>query len=207
MPKEPYGDLRPTKTFYIEPHYKSAKNVKICDITALTTKPVGEGYRSHALDVGKSAVNSLPASLTIHRATRLAPKFTVKSGYDIELAAWSETLLGVRTVRIHFTVPAGLAHCSHDIELRTKSSVFIKEKFVAESVEYVWQRRIWPRMTLVLEKCLPGRRLCVAQYWRPTLHFKRSGVLLVDTREVDHVVALLTMYVMLRKMNRRKKHG
>ena len=57
------------------------------------------------------------------------------------------------------------------------------------------------RMTLL--KNIGGRQVVVARYAQRWGSWITGGVLLVDTREVDEVVALLSAYVMLKRMQQR----
>jgi hypothetical protein len=221
---EPEPSFQPTKSLFVERHFLLNKAIRVYDITGLAaTTPDGRhdgaAYRAHACAVGQSAVASgAPAAWTLSRPRLRRRFFRVLAGdhggrepAELEsvpaLASWREPVSDWRDVAIEFAAPADgrPAHCDHPVTVHTKSRVRHWERFVVESAEFVWRCRPFREPRYVLEKWSSGgRRDVVAQFWCPKWWVKHSGALAVDTREVDHVVALLTWYVALRKIQRRK---
>jgi hypothetical protein len=95
---------------------------------------------------------------------------------------------------------------SHNVDL---DSIGGREVFAVNSVEYSWIFVGvpffigWPRLKLVLVKKLPGGRIeYVAKYWNSGISVLQSGVLALDARLLDPLVALVTLFVTLEKMRR-----
>jgi hypothetical protein len=201
---------------------------------ATTTPYEGTAFRAHACAVGQSAADAgEPATWTLHRPQRRRRLFRLLAGdhsaaiasggggdssadanpdggagAEVAAATWREPVSDFRDVSIDFAPLAngGAApHCEHPVTVHTKSRLRHWERFVVESAEFVWRHRPFSEPKWVLEKwSAGGRRTVVAQFWCPRWWLKHSGALAVDTREVDHVVALLTWYVVARKIQRRK---
>jgi hypothetical protein len=223
---EPEPDFQPTKSLFIERHYLHNRAARVHDITsqAATTpdgqQHAGAAYREHACAVGRAAAASAaPATWTVRRTRRLGRRWRLLDGDHgdsdaaepegaQELAGWREPMSAWRNVVVEFAPAADgqAAHCGHPVTVSTKSRTRHWEQFVVESELFVWRYKQFREPRYVLEKWLSGgQKQVVAQFFSQKWYIKRSGALAVDTREVDPVVALVTWYIMARKLQRRRR--
>jgi hypothetical protein len=97
--------------------------------------------------------------------------------------------------------PAGSPHAAHELLLTPVKWYRRTNEWVHNSVPYQWRcdsKYLANRMTLI--RRIGGRDIVVARYAQRWGSWITGGVLLVDEKEIDPVVAILTCNVMLIRM-------
>jgi hypothetical protein len=104
-----------------------------------------------------------------------------------------------------FTFPDGSPHSSHTITMKRVKVWNRSETFVNDSVEYQWRfDSPLSRSRFTLYKIFGGQEVVVAKYKGPLPVFRPKGALLVNEKEIDFVVALLSCCGVIRKDRQRK---
>jgi hypothetical protein len=116
-------------------------------------------------------------------------------------------LLNFGTVHIRF--PAGSTHSTHEISVEPLSHRSRAQSFIMDSVPYVWDMaaassssasdtKFWSKPMalsgrLALFKAVAGKKFEVARYESANGKFGLGGLLVLEEREVDALVAALTL--------------
>jgi hypothetical protein len=104
-----------------------------------------------------------------------------------------------------FTFPEDSPHSSHPITMKRVKIWNRTETFTKDSVEYQWRfDGALRRSRFTLYKLVGGQEVVVAKYKGPLPVLKPRGALLIDEKEIDSVVALLSCCGMIRKDRQRK---
>jgi hypothetical protein len=120
----------------------------------------------------------------------------------LELCHWRQAAISCGKAEQRF--PAGSAHSAHALDLTHPHWYRRTSVWVHDSVQYDWtcDRQLRSnRMTL--HRLVGGRREVGGRYAQRWGSCVRGGVLLIDTRVVDEVIATQTAVVMLRRMQQR----
>lgn len=86
---------------------------------------------------------------------------------------------------------------------REKKWTSFNEVFIVESVQYFWRYDGHSRRKFTLWKVIGQTKVVAARYKGKARMGRRGGTLLVDFREVDRVIAVISMLAMLRKVRQR----
>lgn len=207
--------FKPTHTLWLTPHSMLTKSIPILDLTPTLTVPYTSLDSTYKTAV-KSALKDHTHTpiYTIQRGNWMGLKWKITtqnaSGNEEEVANWKHPWLSVGEAVLSF--PEGSPHSSHDITLKPKRWGFRTENFVMDSVLYQWEMdSLLHSHGMSLFKILPAlsadekeRKVEVAKYsqkWWGA--FVTGGVVMVDSREVDVLVAVLSLAVVLKKKRQR----
>ncbi|KAK5056817.1 hypothetical protein LTR84_012349 [Exophiala bonariae] len=159
-----------------------------------------------------------PAKFVASHLTVEASSSTAESGTgQTTKAAVAEIrthLLNFGTVHIRF--PANSMHSTHEIKVEPLSHRSRAQVFTKDSVPYVWDTSssgastttadrgstFWSKPMalsgrLALSKAVAGKRFEVARYESASGKFELGGLLVLEDREVDVLVAVLTLVAVL----------
>lgn len=192
--------LRPTKILYIVPQSGWARDTTILDLTSQLHSSYHDKITSELKASAKRLANSSPPTEPIFTLTRAhwysSSRITVTDAAGVQLAEWYSPLMGYGVTHISF--PQDSPHCSHALEVKPLSVARRAQTFVNNSATYAWEtggRFKSGRMSLF--KAVVAKKIEVARYESDTGGFIAGGLLVVETREVDELVALLTCMAVL----------
>jgi hypothetical protein len=204
----------PNKVYYIQPHYLSSKQITIVDITDKISVPFVDGkdvsdeFRDAAKKVG-TAEDAEPI-FTIRKKHWYNKSYSAFAGVDTEtpLADWKHPSFSTGTATLSF--PADSKHCSHNLSISPVKRTRRTNAFVNDSVPYTWKcdYKYKPNHMSLLKR-IGGKNSTVARYTQKWATWGMGGVLLMDNREVDDLVVILTACSMLRRVKQRRweRHG
>jgi hypothetical protein len=96
------------------------------------------------------------------------------------------------------TFPGGSPHCSHSLKATPLSITQRAQSFVKDSTTYVWEaEKRFKSGCLSLYKAVAAKKVEVARYESDTGGFVAGGPLVLETREVDELMALFTCMAVL----------
>lgn len=205
FPIDESATFSPTRILYLRPG-QSTTHCEILDVT----NNLKSSYR------GDPTPELLElAQITLRANPTLAPTWTFskKSKFskshlsvfeqpgDKEIAHVNSHFLSFGTSHVHF--PPDLSNTTHDITVKPLSIKSRAQSFVKDSVPYAWQpSRLESEQSskagdLSLFKALARKKIEVAKYASVDGKFELNGLLLIDEREVDAVVTVLTLVSVL----------
>lgn len=193
-----------THTLYITPHNSTHKTVKIHDITGVSTAPYSsDRHNEETEEIGQArpdeAANWILDNHHHWRTATLHPGHAATKTTDTALASWTPSRWSQG--KNEFDFPPGSPHSSHGLVMQRQGVLSYRvETFVKDSVQYLWRYDGYSRRKLTLWKVLGGGKTAVAKYKAPYRVATTGGTLVVDSGEVDLVVAVLTCLGMLRKI-------
>ena len=187
--------LRPTKTFYYNKNSGFALSLSVYDITERVSSS-----EALSLEEAKTAVSDQPPILNIHQDSWSTRIFRVVDSTGARVAEASGPLLDFGHWKLTF--PTESEHSDHEIELRpvlrSRQDVFVKD-----SIPYFWDV-VDPRGIFKLYKVIEKSRVEVSKFtskrWR-----EPTGVLVVDDRQVDVVIAVITSVAVLKRADSFRK--
>ncbi|KAF1815910.1 hypothetical protein P152DRAFT_201488 [Eremomyces bilateralis CBS 781.70] len=210
--EEQEGGLREaTQYFIIDKHSTWRKEIKIFDITSLIELPyLSEAWDDHIRTIqsripgkSKDGTEILP-SLEISRARFFTSMMTISQPPDTSpIGTWKGSIFS--TQKSVFEFPADSPHSSHPIVMKPMGLWTASEEFVKESVRHIgkFDKRLSSRY-FTLFKQIGSQEIPVAQYRSTKLSvWIGGGVLAIDDKEIDPVVAVLWCANMLRKVEQR----
>jgi hypothetical protein len=201
--------FNPTRTYYIKPHCSLTKNIKIFNLTPHLTIPYGSpDFPAHARAVAENS--ALTPDLTVRKENVWSTRYGIfenDGNGDREIGSWRASCFSTGKSHIDFLDEAGKGR--HDITLQKLAGMGLfsrDEVFVFNSVQYLWAYKSWHCSNrIALYKMLPGgEKQLVGRYWQGW-DWRTGGTFVVDERELDDVVGVLTCVVQLKKRRQRQK--
>jgi len=189
--------LEPTRAFYIHGG-GLLKTFTITDITEstevsafLTTTDL-----THLIAKAKSDAATKAVSIQLDKPSVFSTAITARdpSGALVATISGAVLTLGRQTI----TYAVGSSH-HHPIKLSPVHPASRADEFVIESVPFLWDV-VDGRRRCELTKVLDGTRVEVGRFVAESPRDK-SGVLLVDSREIDEILAALTCVAVLNRMD------
>ena len=185
----------------------TSKNIAIHDVTGkVDMEYVGGDIEDKYHDKARAATygKDKTPKYTIAKESgllgRTSTMFSVEDGKEI--AYWKHPALALKSAELTF--PEGSPHASHSITMKTRHVSSMANEWVQDSVKYEWEcPSQWKAGQYTLFRTAAGTRSVIGRYSQSMIKILAGGVLLVDTKEIDEVVAVLTMCVMLRRMLQR----
>ena len=108
----------------------------------------------------------------------------------------------------HITFPADSVRCSHTLEVKPLSTARRAQSFVKDSVPYAWETPGgFKSGRMSLYKLIGSKKIEVARYKSESGRFHTGGPLVLETREVDELVASLTCMALLNQRDAFYKTG
>ena len=207
--------LEPNRMFHIAPHNFLSKVVKVFDITDRITMDVGtDGWKDEAKALCRSYKHQPRADRKNNAGTAYLTAKRVPAWYSKNFAI--ELLDNPGTIEAEWkggfsslakniiTWSAESQHCTHQLVLSVDSFMKFREKFVCDSVTYLWQcNNYWTRHDFSLYKCVGQEKIEVGRYWQSVKFLETAGILALDARELDEIVIIVTCLVVLRKKRQR----
>ncbi|KAE9367304.1 hypothetical protein N431DRAFT_513597 [Stipitochalara longipes BDJ] len=188
--------LQPTTVLYTHKS-NGSKNISVIDITDHDSN----AQSTIDLDVAKAKANGRKPMLELSQDTWYSRtlKATDDSGAVVAEVSGPLLALGLWTL----TFPTESPHSSHPIELRPAGMLRREDVFVKDSIPYIWD--VLDAFALCkLYKVMDSKRVEVARY--TAKHSRDStGVLVVDGKEVDLVVAVMTWLAVLKRSDSFRK--
>jgi hypothetical protein len=195
--------FKPTVVFYIQKHTSFSQTIRIFNLTEKVAGSYGsEKFNEKALKTAKSC-KSEDALLNVHRLRWGSHNFTVELAADkSKVADWKGGWTSANKNTILF--PEGSRYCSHTVTIQVDSYIKFKERFIVDSVSYIWAvGNIFTMRQFTLKKTIGDETKEVAKYWQPHMQFKQGGLVFVDATEIDEVVAVLTCLAVVRKIRQK----
>jgi len=198
----------PNRIFYILRHNLFSKEICIIDITTSLNVPYTGGDITDEL---RDAARALSEDKEL--AAKPVYTFRAKHWYSsercmidttsgAELATWKHGSMSSSPATLSF--PPTSPHSSHPITMQNIKWYKRTNEWVQNSITYAWRcdsKKKANRMTMV--KMVAAKQVVAARYVQRWGSWITGGVLLVDGREENEVVACLTACVMLRRMMQR----
>jgi hypothetical protein len=198
--KESEQTLKPNRIFYIELHSSFTKTIKILDLTDLVKSEYpSEQFENETKQIATSSPPQPWLNIT-RTATFLSKKFVAeKPGeQNVEVAQWKGGRFSSSSNT--FTFPPDSPHSSHPITVEAESKFKFREQFVKDSVVYLWKPdNALTARKFTLYRIIGAQKQVVGRYWQGRWQVRCGGTLVLDTHEVDEVVAVLSMVSTLRK--------
>ena len=198
--------LSPTRVFYIRAG-SGRHHSDVFDYTSQLQSSYTSDIDKHFLEAAERVNNANPATKPTWELEKskwyTSSHVTVTSPANAggERARWHAPILMYGTTRIKFAEAS--PHCMHDIEIQPLK---LRERgmgFVKDSESYAWQATPRSdtetvelgRMSLYKATALNSgsKKTEVARYRSTTGRFETGGILVVEAREVDVLVAVLTL--------------
>lgn len=200
MPIDEAITLRPTRILYIVPQSGWAQDTKILDLTAQPHDSYPDDLTPEFKASAKRLASSTPPLAPIFTLTRAhwysSSRLTVTDSAGTQLAEWHSPIMAYGATHIRFS--ADSPHCSHELEVKPLKIGRRAQSFVNNSTTYVWEtggRFKSGRMSLY--KAIGAKKIEAARYESDSGTFIAGGLLVLETREVDELVALLTCMAVL----------
>jgi hypothetical protein len=200
MPVDEAITLRPTRILYIVPQSGWARDTMILDLTAQLHASYPDNLSPEFKASAKRLASSTPPIAPIFTLTRAhwysSSRLTVTDTAGAQLAEWHSPLMAYGVTRIRF--PADSPHCGHALDVKPLGVGRRAQSFINNSVMCAWEtggRFKSGRMSLY--KAIGAKKVEAARYESDSGTFIAGGLLVLDTREVDELVALLTCLAVL----------
>ncbi|KAF2663669.1 hypothetical protein BT63DRAFT_418579 [Microthyrium microscopicum] len=193
--------VKPNKIYFIGGHWGFTQQIKIYDITSTINDeydPKNTDWFKKTWGIANKSKSPLESMILVNRDRWYGNNFTFNESNGAKIAEWKGGWHSNSDNQIMF--PAESAICSHAITMEVDSYFKFRDSFVVDSVKFVWLATNAVSMrAFELRKIIAGEQTEVARFWQPLGQFKQGGILIVNTEEVDPIIAILTNLVVLRK--------
>ena len=200
MPIDKTVALQPTRILYIVAQSGWDRETKILDLTSQLLDSYQDDFTEDFNASVKRLVGSSPPPPPIFTLTRAhwysSSRLTITDAEGAQLAKWHSPILGYGVT--HITFPEHSTHCTHALEVKPLSVARRAQSFISDSATYAWEtagRFKSSRMSLY--KAIAGKKIEVARYESESGGFTAGGPVVLGTKEVDDLVALLTCMAVL----------
>ena len=186
----------PTHTFWVTPH--GTREVRVLDLTDDISVPYTELDSEYKADVKRALKeHTFSPVFTYFRESpllRTSKHYSIKDERGEELAQLK--LTGSTTGETVITFPEDSPHCHHPIS--TKNKPFSPEAFTLNAQSYFWEaeKGLSEKKTLyrIEGEGQDQRKVQIGKYALGGAFFSRGGICVVDDREIDGLVACLTLH-------------
>jgi len=120
----------------------------------------------------------------------LGTHYLLKDRAGNEVAEWKSGILSFG--RTSFKFPQGSEHAGEEFDIKPVSTWKRAEAFVKDGITYTWDVDKSHHEHRTLSKVVDGEKMEVARYAQKHVHDK-EGLLLLNGKEVDEMVAVLTL--------------
>jgi hypothetical protein len=199
----PIGDavaFQPARILYIVPQSGWARETKILDLTSQLLDSYQGDFTENFKASVKRLVSFSPPPPSIFTLTCAhwysSSRLTVTDAEGAQLAKWHSPIMGFGAT--HITFPEHSTHCTHALKVKPLSVARRAQSFVKYSVTYAWEaagRFKSGRMSLY--NVTRAGKIEVARYESESGGFTAGGSLVLVTKEVDELAALLTCMAVL----------
>lgn len=202
------GPFTPTKTYWITPHGFLSREIKILDLTQDLPVPFTGFSPAYKEQVKKTLKDhSFTPIYTAHRSNWIGLKYTITDSNGELVANWKHPWTSVGEAILTF--PDDSPHCSHPISFKNKRWGLRTESFTVNSVPFIWKMdSLWNSTNSTLYKVLGSgdneQKIVVGKYGQKWWgSFVTGGTFVVDEKEIDGLVACLSLAVLLKKKRQR----
>ncbi|KAI0021458.1 hypothetical protein F4780DRAFT_278036 [Xylariomycetidae sp. FL0641] len=192
--------LQPTQIFYLKGciHFKTTAQIQ--DLTGRVSEPWKGDFSPAFLSACAAAARGAGPAFEISSCGNMMR--TIKTMTDAASGGGRVCDLNITFVSFGSSTvrfPAGSPHCRHEVELCPvgdgRDEARKHEAFVKNSIPYFWDMTAAGGNTAVLYKALNQQRVEIARV--AGYGFDKDAVLVLNGRELDHVVALATAVILL----------
>lgn len=200
--------FNPTGIYWITPHGFCTSKITILNLTKDMDVPYTNMTNEYKTEVKRTLKDhSFTPAITLYRENWMGLKYNIKDDQGQHVAHWSHHWSS--TGKAVLTFPEDSPHSTHPISLRNRRWGFRTETFTVNSQPYFWEMdSYWHSTNMTLYKMVgtgEGQKKVeigkYAQKWWGS--FLTGGVFVVDEKELDGVVACLTLVVVLKKKRQR----
>jgi hypothetical protein len=200
MPIDKTVALQPTRILYIVAQSGWDQETKILDLTSQLLDSYQDDFTKDFNASVQRLVSSSPPPPPIFTLTRAhwysSSRLTITDAEGAQLAKWHSPILGYGVT--HITFPEHSTHCTHALKVKPLSVARRAQSFISDSATCVWEtagRFKSGRMSLY--KAIGDKKIEVARYESESGGFTVGGPVVLATKEVDELVALLTCMAVL----------
>jgi hypothetical protein len=198
----------PTAVYWISPHSTLASKITVIDLSKDMDIAYSGMTNEYKAQVAKTLQDhSYSPMITCTRNSWFGMTFDITDDQDNHLAGWSHPWSSLGEAVLTF--PQDSPHCSHPISLRNKTWGLRSDAFTVDSQLCFWEPdSYWHSTNMTLYKVTgtgdAERKVEIGKYaqkWWGSIW--TGGTFVVDDKEIDGVVACLTLIVVLRKKRQR----
>lgn len=202
LPIDESVTLRATKILYLDAFQKHAS--RVLDLTSQQLQHSFDGDITPAFR--ELAHVTLKANTTTKQAwhlrrtqqhLRFNTRVTAFEPNQTAQVAYVDThVLSYGASHIYFSPDS--PHCSHEITLKPIAVMTRSQSFIKDSANYIWERTPSKSSStgsgrLTLYEAIGRKKIEVARYASANSKFDFGGLLVLEEREVDALVAILTL--------------
>tara|TARA_R110002003_G_scaffold138_8_gene12710 strand:+ start:14678 stop:15388 length:711 start_codon:yes stop_codon:yes gene_type:complete len=198
----------PTAVYWITPHGLLTKNITVLDLTKDMDVPYTDMSNEYKAQVKKTLKDhSFTSAINCHRTNWLGLKYNITDDQNNSIAHWSHHWSSVGEAILTF--PEDSPHSAHPISLRNKRWGLRTESFTVNSQPFFWEMdSLWHSTNMTLYRVTGSgegqKKIEVGKYAQKWWGgFVTGGTFVVDEKELDGVVACLTLIVVLKKKRQR----
>lgn len=200
--------FKPTAVYWITPHSSLAGQLTVLDLTRDMDVPytgMTNEYKEHIRKTMQD--HSYTPAITCKRKGWFGLTYDVVDDQSNHIANWSHPWTSVREAVLTF--PEDSPHASHPVSLQNRTWGLRSETFTLNSQPYLWEMdSLWHSTNITLYKVTGSgdaeKKTEIGRYaqkwWGP---FVTGGSFVVDDKEIDGVVACLSLLVVLKKKRQR----
>jgi hypothetical protein len=194
----------PTTVYWVAPQGTATSKIVVYDVSKDIHMPYIGMTNDYAAEV-KRALNDhiYTPAITIEATHWLGLKYQIKDEQGNHVAHWSHPLVQLNDALLVF--PEKSPHATHPISVRNKTWSLGTETFTCNTHSYVWEMdSLWHTASMTLYKVVGSgdrqAKVKVAQFAKKWWGGAGTGgAFVVDEKELDGVVACLTLLVKLKK--------
>jgi hypothetical protein len=198
----------PSTVYWISPHSTFASKVAVLDLTKDMEIPYTGLNNEYKAAITKTLKDhSYTPAITCNRNGWFSLQYDITDDQSNHLAHWSHSWSSFGEALLTF--PEDSQHSSHTISLHNKTWGLRTETFTLDSQPFFWEMdSLWHSTNMTLYKSTGSgeteKKVEVGKYAQKWWGgFVTGGTFVVDEKEIDGVVACLTLIVVLRKKRQR----
>ncbi|KAH3975312.1 hypothetical protein HBH98_099260 [Parastagonospora nodorum] len=198
----------PTSVYWVSPHSTLASKITVLDLSKDMDVQYSGMTDEYKAQVAKTMQDhSYSPAITCTRNGWFSMNFDITDDQDKQLAHWAHPWSSFGEAVLTF--PTDSTHSSHPISLKNKMWNTRTEAFTINSQPFLWEPDShWHSQNMTLYKVTgtgdAEKKFEIGKYaqkWWGSVW--TGGTFVVDDREIDGVVACLTLVVVLRKKRQR----
>jgi hypothetical protein len=200
--------FHPSTIYWISPHSTFASKIAMLNLTKDMNVPYTGLTNEYKAAVTKTLKDhSYTPVMTCTRNGWFSLQYDITDDQDHHLAHWSHPWSSMGEAVLTF--PEDSPHSSHTISLHNKTWGRRTESFTLNSQPFVWEMdSVWTSTNMTLYKATGSgdteKNVEVAKYAQKRWGgFVTGGTFVVDEKQINGVVACLTLIVVLRKKRQR----
>jgi hypothetical protein len=198
----------PTAVYWITPHSTLTSKITAIDLSKDIDIPYSGMTNEYKAQVAKTLQDhAYSPTITCTKNGWFSMTFDITDDQNEHIAHWSHPLSSLGEAVLSF--PLDSPHSSHPISLQNKTWGLRSETFIVNSQPYFWEPdSYWHSTNMTLYKVTGSgeaeKKVEIGKYaqkWWGSIW--TGGTFVVDEKEIDGIVACLTLIVVLRKKRQR----